>query len=64
MAPVSPNAKSTYSWPSTSKIRLPLARSKYSGNPPLHLAIQVIGTRPKRWVAEPNKSRDRAWAET
>ncbi|MEI2641076.1 MAG: hypothetical protein V9G10_01750 [Candidatus Nanopelagicales bacterium] len=31
MEPVSPSAKSTYSWPSTSVIRFPCALSRYSG---------------------------------
>ena len=51
IAPVSPIARSTYSWPSTSTTRLPRARSRYSGKPPLHMFIQVIGTRPNRWSA-------------
>ena len=48
MAPVSPRAKSMYSFPSTSVIRLPRAVLNDSGKPPDHMFIQVIGTRPSR----------------
>ena len=72
MAPVSPRAKSTYVWPSRSLTRAPRARSRYSGKPPDHLTIQVIGTPPNnepcaaanaaalRGLAVTNVSRSRA----
>jgi hypothetical protein len=48
IAPVSPSARSRYSWPSTSQTRAPRARSAYSGKPAAFLFIHVIGTRPNR----------------
>ena len=46
-----------------SLIRLPDARSRYSGKPPDHLVIQVIGTPPNRlsWAAA-NAAADRGCA--
>ena len=44
MAPVSPRQRSAYSLPSTSTTRAPLASAAYTGCPPTHMAIQLMGT--------------------
>ena len=48
IAPVSPRHRSTYSMPSTSVSRAPVAWSKNNGNAPGHRVIQDIGTPPSR----------------
>src|SRR5664279_720834 len=58
MAPVSPRAKSTYSRPSTSVTRAPLARARARGNPPAQFAIQVMGTPVNRCSARANWPND------
>lgn len=52
IAPVSPNAKSIYYWPSISVILFPLALWRYGGKLPAHLFIHVIGTFPNKLFAE------------
>ncbi len=59
IAPVSPRQKSMNSLPSMSISRAPDAAAMYTGNPPAHIRIQVIGTPPSRWPPEElNASQD------
>ena len=46
IAPVSPRQRSTYRWPSTSKISAPRASRTKGGKAPAHLTIQFMGTPP------------------
>jgi hypothetical protein len=48
IAPMSPRQKSISSWPSMSRSRALRAVAWYTGNPPAHIRIQVIGTPPSR----------------
>jgi hypothetical protein len=51
--------------PSTSVTRAPDAAAWYTGNPPGHIRIQVIGTPPSRCPpAASNAARDRGKPET
>ena len=46
IAPVSPSAKSMYSWPSTSTMRAPWPCAAKTGWPPAQRIIHGIGTPP------------------
>jgi hypothetical protein len=56
IAPVSPRQKSISSWPSMSVSRAPRAVAWYTGKPPAHIRIQVIGTPPSRCSPAPSKA--------